>query len=495
MSKARKTPWKNYLVVALVFAAIGFMLKDSDSGRALEDMADSATTAALSEIASGVDADARTRVLIEHPSVLAAVAKGGGFGGKFSRHAALNMFGRVPEAIEDLKDKTTVEAYGQGTWLIRMPIVNAVLFETAAGLVLVDTGMAPAGPAIVAAIKSVSDKPLHTIIYTHGHVDHAYGTWALLEAGWRPEIIAHKNLAARVNRYIRLRGSIAQYMSQKEEQMPRGEADFVWPTQTFVDRLELDIGGERFVLQHHRGETDDQLYVWAADRKVLASADYYQGFLPNAGNGKRAQRHLEEWAVAMREMAALNPEVVLPAHGAAITDSASIQKEFTLLADALQYVVDKTIEGLNKGLRKDEIFGSMKLPPEFAKENSLREHYVSIKDLSKMVLKQYTGWWDDIPSHWSPATQAQQGALVIELAGGIEAFVAAAYTIMDKNIQLACHMADWAWFSNPTDARVQQLVIDAYKRRAVSDDTYTQEKLAYIDAMARARDMQLKMAK
>ena len=61
--------------------------------------------------------------------------------------------------------------------LVRMPIFNAVVFGTDEGLVVVDTGMAPAGPALLEAIRSVSDAQIHTIIYTHGHVDHAYGTW------------------------------------------------------------------------------------------------------------------------------------------------------------------------------------------------------------------------------------------------------------------------------------------------------------------------------
>jgi glyoxylase-like metal-dependent hydrolase (beta-lactamase superfamily II) len=44
------------------------------------------------------------------------------------------------------------------------------------------------------------------VVYTHGHVDHAYGSWALLEAGERPEIVATEALPRRFERYIRLRG-------------------------------------------------------------------------------------------------------------------------------------------------------------------------------------------------------------------------------------------------------------------------------------------------
>ncbi len=146
--------------------------------------------------------------------------------------------------------------------MIRLPVSNAVLFETDDGLVLADTGVAAAGPALLDAIRSVSTAPLHTVIYTHAHVDHAYGTWALLEAGERPEIIAHKAVPLRFERYIRLRGAIAKYLSQPVHDLPDDRNNLVWPTQTFADRIELEVGGETFVLQHHRGETDDQLYVW-----------------------------------------------------------------------------------------------------------------------------------------------------------------------------------------------------------------------------------------
>jgi len=34
-----------------------------------------------------------------------------------------------------------------------------------------------------------------------------------------------------------------------------------------------------------------------------------------------------------------------------------------------------------------------------------------------MIIKKYTGWWDDIPSHWTPASMEDQGNMIIELAG------------------------------------------------------------------------------
>jgi len=478
-----------YTLFAIVFLLIGMLLADTRVAEVARTTAKSASSKAIEVVANKANIDTRTMVLAENPEMINRIMEGGAFGGEYSLAAAQNMFGRTEDAIEDVRKKTHVIEVGPRSYLIRMPIVNAAFFETDEGIVLVDTGMGPAGPAILDAIRSVSDKPIHTIIYTHGHVDHAYGTWAIMQAGETPEIIGHKLLEERFNRYIRLRGSLAKYMSQPEEQLPASESDLVWPTRYMSDRLELEIGGETFVLQHHKGETDDQLYVWVPGRGALASADYYQGFLPNAGNGKRYQRHVEDWVVALEEMASLEPKILLPAHGEAITDSATIVENFSVLAEALQYIVDHTVEGLNAGKRKDLIYGSVQLPEHLATHPTLNVQYVTPNDISKMVIKKYTGWWDDIPSNWTPASMEDQGNMIIELAGGnIPAITSYARGLIGEDVRLASHLTDWLFYARPDDPQVQQLVFDVYKARILDPDTNTMEMLTYLDQMTAARE-------
>ncbi|MEZ4217150.1 MAG: alkyl sulfatase dimerization domain-containing protein [Myxococcota bacterium] len=479
------------LAGVVVGVAIGLLAASTDAGRG-------AQRALRARVADAVVAraglDARARLAIEHPEIMQAISRGGAFGGKTSPSIAQHMFAREGAGIDDARAMAETVEVAPRTWLIRLPIVNAVLFETDEGLVLVDTGMGPAGPAVREQMRKVSSAPLHTIIYTHGHVDHAYGTWALMDEGapGRPiEVVANEKLPARFERYIRLRGSLAHYMSQPEDELPRTRDDLVWPTRTFSDRLELEIGGERFVLVHREGETDDQLYVWVPSRGALASADYYQGFLPNAGNGKRVQRNVEEWIVALREMVALEPKILLPAHNEAITDPAAIRENLGVLADALEHILDHTLDGLNRGLRKDQIFQSVELPPELANHPTLHVQYVTPKDVSKMILKRYTGWWDDVPSHWSPAPLEAQAEEIASLAGGIDALVARAHALVASDVVMACHLADWAFLAAPGDPGVQQLVIDAYLARIVDPRSNTQEMLAYLDVMARARELQL----
>ncbi len=497
--------WISHSITAVVFLGLGLALASSEVGRQIEQSGRQAAFKAAATVARHADiADTQMTVLLENPDVLDAIASGGSFGGSFSRHVAQNMFGKDHQpAIDDAKRLTEIEEVADRSWLIHMPIVNSVVFETDDGLVVVDTGMAPAGPALLEAIRSVSDAPIHTIIYTHGHVDHAYGTWALVDDGSTPQIISHENLPARFDRYIRLRGSIAKYMSQPLDQLPSSKEDLVWPTRTFRDRLELEIGGETFVLQHRKGETDDHLYVWLPGRRILASADFYQGFLPNAGNGKRVQRYVEEWTRTLVEMADLDPAIVLPAHGDALTDPALIQEHLLVLAEALEYIVDHTIAGLNQGLRKDQVFQSLELPEHLASHPSLNEQYVSPQDISKMVIRRYTGWWDDLPSRWAPATEEAQAAMVVELAGGIESLVERSREVLEgrdlgdgmrvveADPRLASHLAEWAWLSDPDDPAVQQLVLDTFKLRILDPGSNTQEMLTYLDRMTEARQRQL----
>jgi len=432
--------------------------------------------------------EARIGLVLSDPDLTDAIVGGGAFGGAYSLPVAQNMYDRHhTEAIEDAKRLVTVTEVTDRSWLVRLPIVNSAVFETNDGLVVVDTGMAPGGPAILQAIRTVSQAPIHTIIYTHAHVDHCMGTWALTDD--EPEIIAHADAQRRFDRYVRLRGSVSRYLSQPLDSFPASEDDWVPPTRTFRDSLTIEVGGERFDLIHRRGETDDQLYVSVPGRRAVASADYYQGFLPNAGNGKRVQRYVEEWAVALREMVALEPLHLLPAHGeAVVNDPARIAEVFGVHAEALEHIVTHTLDGLNARQRQDVVADSVELPSHLAGHPTLNEQYVSPADISRMVMKQYCGWWDDVPSHWAPARFDEQAAVVCELAGGSAAVVERARELASSDPVMACHLADWAWFGSDADPTVGRAVIELYTNRITNTQANTQEALMYLDHMT---DVQL----
>src|SRR5687767_11580913 len=70
------------------------------------------------------------------------------------------------------------------------------------GVLLVDAQLAPAAPKLFAAIRALSDYPIHTIINTHLHADHTAGTGALVKMrGAGPQavrVMAHENVLRRL---------------------------------------------------------------------------------------------------------------------------------------------------------------------------------------------------------------------------------------------------------------------------------------------------------
>lgn len=421
----------------------------------------------------------------EYPQVLRHLARNDGFGGPTSPLLATRMQDRSPELVAEARRLMTVEPRGKGLWLIRFPYVNVVLVETRDSLVLIDTGYAAIGPVLRDLVPTLSKKPLKTIVLSHTHVDHAYGAFALL--GDRPEIIATDKFATLAAVDIRMRGSIAKYNHQPLALQPSSMADFTLPTRTFSGTLEKRIGGERFVFIEAPGETEDQLYVWLPDRRVVVTADYYQGFLPNAGNGKRMQRHVEEWTAGLRHMVSLRPALLLPMHGAAIEGEHAIAEQLGITADAMEHITQQVIAGLNRGDRKDIVISGVTWPERFAKAPNLAQSYVRPEDIGAMVAKRWTGWWDDIPSHFNALPFEREAAEALRLAGGVPQVAARARELIEREPRLATRLADWAFFGAPEDPAAMQLAVEIYMRRIAMPDTPLQESIVYFNHAALAR--------
>lgn len=433
-------------------------------------------------------AAARTAIYRENPFLAKAVGRVGGFGNAFSAPVANHMYSRdFAPALADARDKLTVEPHGEGTWLLRFPWVNVAVFETREGLVLVDAGYAPAGPALRDTLRTLSRKRVHTIIYTHHHIDHMLGAWALLEAGERPQIVATSALADEVQRDIASRAFTSRLNNQTLAEFPTDPAALPMPTRTFDGRLELRIGDDRFVLTHAPGETADQLWVSVPSRGIVVAADYFQPFLPNAGNGKRRQRYVGTWAQALRDMAALKPRIAFPMHGPAITDTAEVVRRFTAQARMLESVESQALAALNAGTRKYDVGAGVTLPPELAALPDAAELYTTPRDIARTVAQEYSGWWNELPSEWDPATRTAQAKEIVALAGGLEPMLRRIEQVTVQDIRLACHLADWAWLAVPEDPRVLRAATTAWLERLRREAIPTQEAVEYVEHLVTLR--------
>jgi glyoxylase-like metal-dependent hydrolase (beta-lactamase superfamily II) len=349
--------------------------------------------------------------------------------------------------------------------------VNLTAFETSQGLLLVDTGMVAAGPRVYQEIRSRTQAPLHTVVYTHGHLDHAFGLAPWLEAGERPRVIAHENVVRRFHTYMKtapmnIHVNRVQFGIEQEIVWPDKEADFFWPDTIYQDQLTLQIGGERFELRHAKGETDDATWVWAPERQIVCSGDLWVGILPNCGNPLKVQRHPEEWAEALEAIASVGAELLLPGHGHPVEGGDVIRRRCLNTVEALRAIARQTLEGLNDGWTHEDILASIRIPEHLAGEPYLDALYDRPEFIARNLIRKHGGWWNGFPAQVLPATMEDQAKEIARLAGSVEPLTRRARELVDSHPAMACHLAEWAVLAASGNRDAQQCVIDVFKRRA-----------------------------
>ncbi len=399
----------------------------------------------------------------------------------------LAMRGKTPDEAGFFWSGGPIEVAPRTFFASRFSGVTA--FETHEGIVLIDSGMAPLGSILAGMLRQKTKAPIHTAIFTHGHVDHAHGLSAFLAEGQaRPRVIAQKNMLDRFARYELTGPFNAAINARQFGGTPhRAEAGAEYdnfrrpalmPDVLFDDELVVTVGGVSFDIRHRNGETDDHSFVWCAEREVLCCGDFVINALPNAGNPQKVQRYPWDWAAALREMAALEPKSLCPGHGGPVVqDAAKAARILTETADYLEAIVAATIKAMNQGAPPHvDIVRAVALPATTSPW--LRAIYDEGEFIVRNIIRHYGGWWSGRPSELKPSPRADVAAEVARLAGGAAALIARAQALAKGgDVALACHLADFALEASPGDPAVQQAVAALYEARAFGEAGLMSENL------------------
>ena len=108
---------------------------------------------------------------------------------------------------------------------------NTAVLVTETGVVVVDTKLPGWGQVLVDRIKTVTNKPITTIINTHTHGDH---TGSNEFFGINVETIVHENTKANMARMDEFKGDKAKFL----------------PKRTYKDKLTIGMGKDRIDLYH-----------------------------------------------------------------------------------------------------------------------------------------------------------------------------------------------------------------------------------------------------
>lgn len=309
---------------------------------------------------------------------------------------------------------------------------NSYLLTTADGRVIVNTGMGFEGPVHRANFDAVDTSPVRYIIFTQGHVDHVGGldsvrdpdTTVVAQASWT----AWRDDNERLIQYRASRSgfAFADTLATGIHAIQRRLGTRRLPGQSvptvdldFEDTLTLEVGGRRLeLISVPGGETTDSLVVWLPEERVCLCGNTFGplfGHIPNlvTMRGDRYRDALTAIA-SIERVRDLRPEILVTGHFEPIKGAERINAELTRLRDALQYIHDQTVAGMNSGKDVWTLMREITLPAKY----EVGQGYGKVAWDVRAIWENYSGWFHQrSTTELYPVGFDAVSADVVELAG------------------------------------------------------------------------------
>ena len=197
------------------------------------------------------------------------------------------------------------------------------------GVFVIDDQYAPLSKKIVAAIKTISDKPIEYVVNTHWHPDHTGGNENLHKLG--TTIIAHDNVRKRL-----------------ENNSPNDAL----PTITFNDKLNVFINGEQVIVFHlDNAHTDGDAMLYFTKSNVLHTGDiYFNKLYPfiDLDSGGSVNGYID--AIKQGLIVMDDDTKIIPGHG-----SLSNKKEYQFFLNMLETLKKNVLSEIASGKSEDEV--------------------------------------------------------------------------------------------------------------------------------------------
>lgn len=378
--------------------------------------------------------------------------------------------------------KKRIEKVGDNIYVaIGYGLANSILIEGKDSTIIIDCMESmEAGAEVKRAFDSICPKPVKALIYTHFHTDHTSGAIALAGSD-QPDVYAQELLP----HYLDQTSAVVRYIIEKRSYRMFGvylddalvncgigpylrirkgsELGVIRPNITFRDSLDVIIAGIHLKMFHAPGETPDQLMVWLPESKTLLCGDNLYKTFPNLytirGTG---YRDVNLWKNSLDKMRYLHPEVIIPSHTEVIRGAETAYAILTDYRDAIQFIHDQTVRGMNKGMTPDELAETVILPDHLQRNEWLKEFYGKTQWSVRTVFDGYMGFFDGNPATLLPLTKKDRAVQMEKLAGGkanLEGQIQSA--IEQQAYQWALELTDVYLTLYPFDKRITEHRADA----------------------------------
>ena len=232
----------------------------------------------------------------------------------------------IPDTVFQEKDGPYLSEVGQDLYMVENfnNGGNICFLVADKGVLVVDAGYYPSGSdKVVELIRQVTKMPVKYVVYTHCHTDHVGGISAFNE---KAVIIAHRNLAANLDKYVipgvkgfrdelQALGDDSLRLKYGDSFNDRVRMEIRKPGTVFEDEHTINMGNYIIEL-YFPGicHTNDNILVLFKDQKVLHTGDLVfnqrHPFI-----GKQYLANPARWRDVVAEWAQEDLSLVIPGHG------------------------------------------------------------------------------------------------------------------------------------------------------------------------------------
>ena len=229
-------------------------------------------------------------------------------------------------------------------------------------VMVIDTQATPVmAQDVIRRIREVTDKPIRYVLLSHYHAVRvlgasAYGAEHIIASEDTRDLIVERgqfDKDSEIGRFPRL--------FQNVESVPDG---LTWPTMTFNRKMTLWLGKlEVQILQLGRGHTKGDTVAWLPQEKILFSGDLVEfDATPYAGDA-----YFQDWPQTLDNIAALQPEKLVPGRGAALQTPAQVQAGLAGTRAFISDLYASVKEGAARGEDLRKVYESTfaKLQPQY----------------------------------------------------------------------------------------------------------------------------------
>ncbi len=381
----------------------------------------------------------------------------------------------------------TVEV-AEGVWaLVGYHWGYKAVIEGETGLIIYDTGddIEEAQEILDVVREKISDKPIHTVIYSHSH--YGFGTRAIADGfGEDLTIIGHPRVNQNVLESGGLGAAIPELapvlLARTLEQFsvllpaegpdgqaptPIGRTKGFMPVNTPVSHGQaMTVDGVEMVFYtDFDSDTDDQVIVYLPQTRTVLNNHLWPTF-PNFYTLRGSvYRDPTVWAGGIRLIRDLEPEHLINTHSIPLSGRDRIQTVLNGYYDAIMYLYDQTLRGILLGKTPEELRYWVQLPKDVAELPNNQLSYGELSYYPPYIYQHAIGWFGRDAENLNRISPADQASKIVAGFGGVEA--------VKRDLRQTLKNREWAWSAElagyllkvvPDDPDARQLLADALRQ-------------------------------